>query len=102
MLLARAGDGPLALACCRVIDFYADRIGAVQTLSQLDGGGVVSTVPEAHQEAGGEGSGRRAFFGFGSFPRGHVCRGRNGGHEVWRGLGDSGNRTEREHAGPIR
>lgn len=48
VLLARTGDGPLASACCSVIDFHADRASAEDALSKPDSRGAVLTVPDAH------------------------------------------------------
>lgn len=48
VLLARAGDGPLASACCSVIDFHADRAVAEQVLLGPGTRGAVLTVVEAH------------------------------------------------------
>jgi len=48
VLLARVGDGPLASACCSVIDFHADRAAADRVLGTDGARGAVLTVPEAH------------------------------------------------------
>ena len=48
VLLARTGDGPLASACCSVLDFHSDRAAAEDGLRQQGKLGVVLTVPEAH------------------------------------------------------
>ena len=48
VLLARTGDGPLASACCSIIDFHADRASAEDALLGPDSRGVVLTVAEAH------------------------------------------------------
>ena len=48
VLLARTGDGPLASACCSVIDFYSDRADAEDELRHPGTRGAVLTVPEAH------------------------------------------------------
>jgi hypothetical protein len=47
VLLARTGDGPLASACCSVIDFHADRASAEDVLRGQTRGAVL-TVTEAH------------------------------------------------------
>lgn len=52
VLLARVGDGPLASACCSVIDFYGDRAAAEQVLRGPGTDGAVLTVSEAHALAG--------------------------------------------------
>ena len=48
VLLARFGTGPLASACCSVIDFYADPPTAHSTLEQGEMTGVVLPVHKAH------------------------------------------------------
>ena len=48
VLLARAGDGPLASACCSVMDFHADVSLAQRALATPGTRGVVLDVPEAH------------------------------------------------------
>lgn len=48
VLLARAGDGTLASACCRIIDFYADPAAAQTALAGPDVTGVVLPVADAH------------------------------------------------------
>lgn len=48
VLLGRTGDGPLASACCSVIDFHADRRAAEDVLRGEGTRGAVLTVPEAH------------------------------------------------------
>lgn len=48
VVLARMGDGPLASACCSVIDFHSDRAAAEDVLRGLGTRGGVLTVPEAH------------------------------------------------------
>lgn len=48
VLLARTAYGPLASACCSVIDFHADRASAEDALSKPDSHGAVLKVPEAH------------------------------------------------------
>ena len=48
VLLARTGDGPLASACCSIIDFYADRTAADDALAGPATRGAVLTVPQAH------------------------------------------------------
>lgn len=48
VLLARVGDGPLASACCSVIDFHADRAAAEDALRGPETRGAVLTVAEAH------------------------------------------------------
>ena len=48
VLLARAGDGPLASACCSVIDFHSDRAAAEDVLREPRTRGGVLTIPEAH------------------------------------------------------
>ena len=47
VLLARVGDGPLAPACCSVINFHADRAGAERVLGTDGARGAVLTVLEA-------------------------------------------------------
>jgi hypothetical protein len=47
VLVGRAGDGPLALSCCRVIDFYTERGDAEAALAQPGWHGVVLDVPAA-------------------------------------------------------
>jgi hypothetical protein len=48
VLLARAGDGPLAGACCSVIDFYADAATARRALDQPGTRGTVLSLADAH------------------------------------------------------
>ena len=48
VVLARTGDGPLASACCSVIDFHSDRAAAEDVLREPGKRGSVLTVPEAH------------------------------------------------------
>ena len=48
VLLARTGDGPIASACCSVIDFYADAASARRALDTPRTQGVVLTIGEAH------------------------------------------------------
>lgn len=48
VLLARTGDGPLAMACCSVIDFHVDAESARRALAAPGTQGAVLTVPAAH------------------------------------------------------
>ncbi len=48
VLVGRAGDGPVATSCCRIIDFYVGRAVAEQALAGPGLRGVVVNVPEAH------------------------------------------------------
>lgn len=48
VVVARTGDGPLASACCSVIDFHSDRAAAEDVLREPGTRGGVLTVPEAH------------------------------------------------------
>lgn len=48
VLLARIGDGPLASACCSVIDFHASKASAEEVLLGAGTRGAVLTVAEAH------------------------------------------------------
>lgn len=48
VLLAREGDGPLASACCSIIDFHASRAAADDALLGPGVRGAVLTVAEAH------------------------------------------------------
>jgi hypothetical protein len=45
VVLGRAGHGPIAVACCAHIDFYADEASAGQALTSVNG--IVLTVPAA-------------------------------------------------------
>ena len=48
VLLARAGDGMLASACCQIIDFYADPAAAQSALASPGVVGTVLPVADAH------------------------------------------------------
>lgn len=48
VLVARQGEGSLASACCRVIDFYVDERAARAVLDSPGLNGAVLTLPNAH------------------------------------------------------
>jgi hypothetical protein len=45
VVLGRVGDGPIAVACCAHIDFYADEASAGRALTIVNG--IMLTVPAA-------------------------------------------------------
>lgn len=48
VLLARSGDGPLATACCSIIDFHTDATAARRVLETPGARGAVISVADAH------------------------------------------------------